>query len=156
MTRKLLLLLTALIFSLSAVFAQKTDNVSWKFSSKNLQNGNVELIFSATIAPGFRLYSPNNPAGASLPLEITLDSSTAYTQVGKITEVQKSEEHYEETFGVTEKFFKEKADFKITVKPSSDKPFTVTGKLKGQACNEEFQCTMVRKNFSIEVQKKNN
>ncbi|MBQ3689974.1 MAG: hypothetical protein II937_09015 [Bacteroidales bacterium] len=154
MTKRLLLLI-ALIFSLTISYAQKTENVSWNFSSKKLQNGNIELIFSATIAPGYRLYSPNNPAGASLPLDITLDSNAAFSQVGKIIEVQKAEEHYEETFGVTEKFFKNKADFKIIIKPSSNKPFSVTGKLKGQACNEEFMCTMVRKNFSIEVQKKN-
>ncbi|MBQ5404862.1 MAG: hypothetical protein IIU11_10925 [Bacteroidales bacterium] len=154
MTKRLLLLI-ALIFSLTISYAQKAENVSWNFSSKKLQNGNIELIFSATIAPGYKLYSPNNPAGASLPLEITLDSNTTFTQVGKIIEVQKAEEHYEETFGVTEKFFRNKADFKIIIKPSSNKPFSVTGKLKGQACNEEFMCTMVRKNFSIEVQKKN-
>ena len=88
MTKRLLLLI-ALIFSLTISYAQKAENVSWNFSSKKLQNGNIELIFSATIAPGYKLYSPNNPAGASLPLEITLDSNTTFTQVGKIIEVQK-------------------------------------------------------------------
>jgi len=155
--KKILFVLT-LIFAFTISYAQNKENVSWTFSSKTLSNGNVELLFNAVISDGFRLYSPYNPQGASMPLTITLDENNAFTTDNKIIELQKPEEHYEEIFDATEKFFKGKASFKIIIKPTENKDFTVSGSLKGQACDEQFMCTMVRKNFSINVtaQKKNN
>ena len=148
--KKILFVLT-LIFAFTISYAQNKENVSWTFSSKTLSNGNIELLFNAVISDGFRLYSPYNPQGASMPLTITLDENNAFTTDNKIIELQKPEEHYEEIFDATEKFFKGKASFKIIIKPTENKDFTVSGSLKGQACDEQFMCTMVRKNFSINV-----
>lgn len=148
--KKIFFILT-LIFAFTASFAQNKDNVSWTFSAKNLSNGNVELLFNATINEGFRLYSPYNPAGASMPLTITLDENAAFTTDGKIIELQTPQEHYEEIFEVTEKFFRGNAGFKIVIKPAKNEAFTVTGKIKGQACDDNFMCTMVKKDFSINV-----
>ncbi|MBQ3656914.1 MAG: hypothetical protein II956_08745 [Bacteroidales bacterium] len=148
--KKFFLILT-LIFAFTASYAQKQDNVSWNFSSKNLSNGSVELVFNATINEGFRMYSPYNPAGASMPLSIILDENQAFTTDGKIIETDTPQEHYEEIFDVTEKFFRGKAEFKIVIKPVKNEPFTVTGKIKGQACDDNFMCTMVKKDFSIDV-----
>lgn len=149
---KKLLFLFSLILLFSAVKAQKKDNVSWSFSTKEIAGGQVEIVFSAQINDGFRMYSPYNPAGASMPLSIVLDENPAFTTDGKIIEAQKPEEHYEEIFDATEKFFKGKADFKIIVKPVDNKPFTVTGKIKGQACDDNFMCTVIRKDFSVSVE----
>ena len=148
--KKIFFILT-LIFAFTASYAQNKDNVSWTFSAKNLPNGNVELLFDAVVNEGFRLYSPYNPAGASMPLSITLDENAAFTTDGKIIELQTPQEHYEEIFDVTEKFFRGKAEFKIVIKPVKNEPFIVTGKIKGQACDDNFMCTMVKKDFSIDV-----
>ena len=148
--KKIFFVLT-LIFAFSVSYAQNKDNVSWTFSSKTLSDGNVELLFNASVNEGFRLYSPYNPAGASMPLSITLDENPAFTTDGKIIELQTPQEHYEEIFEVTEKFFRGNAGFKIVIKPAKNEAFTVTGKIKGQACDDNFMCTMVKKDFSIEV-----
>ena len=150
--KKLLVLISALILSVTISYAQKKENVTWNFSSKTLKNGDVELVFSAQIADGFRMYSPYNPAGASMPLSIVLDENPAFTTDGKIIEMQTPTEHYEEIFDATEKFFRGKADFKIVLKPVDNKAFTVSGKIKGQACDDNFMCTMVKKEFSVSVE----
>ncbi len=134
-----------------AVAQPAGQHVSWKYSSKALPNGNVELLFDATIPDGFRLYSPYNPEGASKPLAITLDKSGDFASDGKIVESQKPEEHYEEVFEVTEKFFKKTARFKITIKPSSTVPFDITGTVDGQVCNDEYFCASVIDKFKIHV-----
>lgn len=149
MTKKILWLLFAMITTLGV--SAQNKHVTWKYSSNQLENGNVELLFEATIADGFRLYSPFNPQGASRPLEITLEQSPLYTTVGQIVECGKPEEHFEEMFNVTEKFFKGNASFKITIKPAKNEPFNVAGKVTGQVCNDQFFCARVLEDFSIPV-----
>jgi len=149
--RKYLFLILTFICATITATAQPNATVLWNCSSKTLPNGNVELIFDATIPDGFRLYSPYNPEGASKPLMIAFDNQDNFTTDGKIIELQKPEEHYEEVFEVTEKYFKKNAKFKIVIKPSVNEPFTVDGKFDGQVCNDQFYCAMVRDEFHINV-----
>lgn len=149
--RKYLFLILTFICATITATAQPNATVLWNCSSKTLSNGNVELIFDATIPDGFRLYSPYNPEGASKPLMITFDNKDNFSTDGKIIELQKPEEHYEEVFEVTEKYFKKNAKFKIVIKPSVNEPFTVDGKFDGQVCNDQFFCAMVRDEFHINV-----
>ena len=152
MKKYLFLILTILCAATLTATAQGNGQyVTWKYSSKTLPNGSVELFFDAVVPDGFRLYSPYNPEGASKPLKITLEQSADFTTDGKVIELAKPEEHYEEVFEVTEKFFKKTAKFKIVIKPTTDKPFDVTGSLDGQVCNDEWFCAMVMDNFKIGV-----
>ncbi|MBQ5513861.1 MAG: hypothetical protein IIT83_09265 [Bacteroidales bacterium] len=152
MKKYLFLILTFLCAATITATAQGNGQyVTWKYSSKTLPNGSVELFFDAVVPDGFRLYSPYNPEGASKPLKITLEQSADFTTDGKVIELAKPEEHYEEVFEVTEKFFKKTAKFKIVIKPTTDKPFDVTGSLDGQVCNDEWFCAMVMDNFKIGV-----
>ena len=152
MKKYLFLILTFLCAATLTATAQGNGQyVTWKYSSKTLPNGSVELFFDAVVPDGFRLYSPYNPEGASKPLKITLEQSANFTTDGKVIELAKPEEHYEEVFEVTEKFFKKTAKFKIVIKPTTDKPFDVTGSLDGQVCNDEWFCAMVMDNFKIGV-----
>lgn len=152
MKKYLFLILTFLcVATLTATAQGNGQYVTWKYSSKTLPNGSVELFFDAVVPDGFRLYSPYNPEGASKPLKITLEQSADFTTDGKVIELAKPEEHYEEVFEVTEKFFKKTAKFKIVIKPTTDKPFDVTGSLDGQVCNDEWFCAMVMDNFKIGV-----
>lgn len=152
MKKYLFLILTFLCAATLTATAQGNGQyVTWKYSSKTLPNGSVELFFDAVVPDGFRLYSPYNPEGASKPLKITLEQSADFTTDGKVIELAKPEEHYEEVFEVTEKFFKKTAKFKIVINPTTDKPFDVTGSLDGQVCNDEWFCAMVMDNFKIGV-----
>lgn len=127
------------------------ESVQWKTYSANQPNGDVTLVFEAAIVSGFHLYSPYNPPGASMPLTIKLEQSEKFSTDGKIGESPKPEEHFEEIFGVTEKFFNGKAVFKILITPKSSDKFQVSGKIKGQVCNDEFMCQMVSHEFTIDV-----
>lgn len=153
MTKKIALIFLFLL-TITSSFAQKTKNVTWNYSSKNTDNGNIELIFNAIIENGFHLYSPYNPQNASMPLDIKLTENPDFKQVGKIAEMQKPIEHFEEVFNETEKYFEHSASFKITIQPIKNQPFKVSGKIKGQVCNDQFMCSMVNEDFEIEVSPK--
>ncbi len=141
--------LFSIFLTLLCVIAIAQDNVTWKYSSNTLKNGDIELIFDATIIPGYHLYSPYNPAGASMPLSIKIEPDDKFSTDGKIKELSKFVEHYEEIFDATERYFEGNAKFSIVIKPKSAEPFTVSGKVKGQVCNDEFTCAMVSDEFSI-------
>ncbi|MCQ2250329.1 MAG: thioredoxin family protein [Bacteroidales bacterium] len=143
--------LISIYLMLLCMVSMAQENVTWKYSANTLKNGDVELMFDATIVPGYHLYSPYNPAGASMPLSITFNDSDAFSTDGVIKELTKYEEHYEEVFDATERFYNGSAKFSIVIKPKTTEPFSVTGKIKGQACNDAYMCTMVRDDFSIPV-----
>ena len=99
MKKYLFLILTFLCAATLTATAQGNGQyVTWKYSSKTLPNGSVELFFDAVVPDGFRLYSPYNPEGASKPLKITLEQSANFTTDGKVIELAKPEEHYEEGY----------------------------------------------------------
>ncbi|MCQ2253200.1 MAG: thioredoxin family protein [Bacteroidales bacterium] len=147
--KRFILLISALMMLVLNV--QSQESVQWKTYSTNQKNGDVALVFEASIINGFHLYSPYNPPGASMPLTIKLEPSDYYSTDGKIGESPKPEEHFEEVFGVTEKFFNGKAVFKILISPKGTEKFQVAGRIKGQVCNDEFMCQMVAHDFVIDV-----
>ena len=152
--KKLFAFAVLFLVCFSSLYAQKNKNISWTFSCQNLDDGNVKLIFNAIVDEGFKLYSPYNPEGASKPLEINLLSSKDFKTDGKIIEAQKPQEHYEEIFDVTEKFFTKNAKFFITIKPTVEQAFTVSGSISGQICSTDYMCSSFDEDFSITINPK--
>ncbi|MBQ3618096.1 MAG: thioredoxin family protein [Bacteroidales bacterium] len=150
MAKKFVVICIVLIVTALQGFAQKSDALNWKFSAQDKEGKSV-LVFETTIKPGFHLYSPYNPAGASKPLEIKLSDPQNYSSVSKINEATKPVEKYEEIFDVTEKFFEGNAKFTIEVTPKSVVKQVVSGHISGQVCNEEYMCSMFDEDFTIEI-----
>lgn len=150
MAKKFVVICIVLIVTALQGFAQKSDALNWKFSAQDKEGKSV-LVFETTIKPGFHLYSPYNPEGASKPLEIKFSDPQNYASVSKINEAVKPVEKYEEIFDVTEKFFEGNAKFTIEVTPKSVVKQVVTGYISGQVCNEEYMCSMFDEEFTIEI-----
>lgn len=147
--KTLLISLIVSIYSIS--FAQIEKHAKWDFSSKRINDNEVELIFKAQIDKGWHLYSPYNPPGASRPLEINFDQSDKFTKKGKIKESPKPTEKYEEIFDVTEKYFELQATFKQVITVKSTENFKVTGLLEGQVCFEDGMCIGFEEPFEINI-----
>lgn len=150
MAKKFVVICIVLIVTALQGFAQKSDALNWKFSAQDKEGKSV-LVFETTIKPGFHLYSPYNPEGASKPLEIKFSDPQNYASVSKINEATKPVEKYEEIFDVTEKFFEGNAKFTIEVTPKSVVKQVVSGHISGQVCNEEYMCSMFDEEFTIEI-----
>ena len=130
---------------------QVASHVKWKYSTKQLPDNTVELIFTASIDAGWHLYSPYNPPGASKPLEILFNKNAGYQLLGKIIEKQKPKEKFEEIFNVTEKFFEGSAVFSHKIKLVTNKPVTISGTVEGQVCFEDGMCIAFEDDFSFNV-----
>ncbi len=144
-TRHLILSLLLTFVSI-ALFAQE-DPVKWTFKTVKINDSVAELQFKADIQQSWHLYSQYTK-GIELPIVFNFDKSTQYKRIGKVTE-PKAIEETDEMFG-TSKFFNNQVTFKQRVKVLDNKPFTIKGKLEGQAC-KDGRCTQVEKKFAFDI-----
>jgi len=131
------LLFTALLAmqSLFNADAQKFDNVTWTTELK--QNGcDAELIFTATIADGWYIYSQNQPNdNGPIPSSFTFKESNGYKRDGKVSE-GKYKSKYMDGFGDTYNIFEKKAVFKQKIKVLSKTDFEISGEIEFMQCDE--------------------
>ena len=127
-------LFTLLSFS---VASQIQEPVVWSFDFNDLGNQEYELIFSAEIEKGWKIYSQylesdDGPVRTSFfydqPDEIEL--------LGPNEESGKIKEGYEELFEMTVISIAQKATFSQKIRYTGDQP--VIGYLEFMACNDEM------------------
>ena len=61
--------------------AQIFTPVSWKFSAKTLEKGEVEVILTAQIDAGWHIYSQHVKSGGPLPTTFSFKSSKEYEPI---------------------------------------------------------------------------
>lgn len=125
--------LTLSILCFTAVM-MAADAVTWSFRLVGDNTENPAIEISAKIAPGYHLFSTDNPPGGSNPLEFhfettgcaldgTPEASKAYTK------------QYNDIFEVDEHFYTGSVTFTQKLKPTA-KDFKVNVEIKGQSCND--------------------
>lgn len=142
-----------ILFQFAWIFyanAQMMDPVKWTFSSNTLDNGNVELLFTAKIDAGWHLYSQFIPENGPVPTSFAINKTSDFELVGKVVE-PKPHEEFDANFDMTLKYFDKKATFKQVIKPLSAKPFTINGQLEFMCCNDQMCLppNMVEFSFNI-------
>lgn len=115
--------------------AQKFDNVTWSTELK--QNGcEAELIFTATIADGWYIYSQFQPnSDGPIPTAFTFTESAAFKKEGKVNE-GKAKAKFMEGFGGEYNIFEHKAVFKQKIKVRSKSDFELKGEIEFMQCDE--------------------
>jgi len=151
MKKILLSILVALFVTIGTLSAQLQKNTSWNFSTEKISDNEVMLVFDVEISEKWHLFSPFNPPGGSLPLEISYDNKNNFDLVGKIIEVKKPIIVYDDIFEKDEYYFEHKATFKQKIKIKSPKDFSITGTINGQTCLSDGQCVSFTDDFSFKV-----
>lgn len=132
-----MLLITALmVLQLTEVsFAQVLKPVKWSFSTKQLSNEDVQLIFTANIDPTWHLYSQDIPEDGPVPTSFNFEKNPQYKLVGKVKE-PKAIEEYDKNFDMVVKYFANKAVFTQDIKVLTDKDFKIEGVLEFMCCDD--------------------
>lgn len=126
------------IFIISAAFAQSQSPVSWAFSSKKVGANIYEVRLTATMQPGWHLYSQNQPGDAlAQPTSFTFNSNPLLTLDGKVKELGKLEKFRDEKLDVSANQYSGKVDFVQVVKVRGAAKTNVTGKLEFQTCDDK-------------------
>ena len=131
--------------------AQIYDPVSWDFGYEKKGERQYELVFTASVEENSHIYSMNIPEGGPIPTTISIDTVPGFIFDGKVYEVTKPVEIFDEAFGFKISTFSTKAEFrqKITAVSSS---FTVTGVVSYMACNNVMCSPPKDVEFEIEIE----
>ena len=122
--------------------------VKWTFKTVKINDSVAELQFKADIKKDWHLYAQSHNNGVELPLVFTFDKNEHYKRIGKVSEPKPTEEN-DEIFGLS-KYFTNNVTFKQRVQILDNQPFTIKGKVEGQACIEG-RCTQADSKFAFDI-----
>lgn len=144
-----LFLFVALMMGIATLFAQQSP-VKWDFKSVKVNDSVAELQIHATIQPEWHLYAQKKGEGQiEMPLVFNFTASPQYERLGKVSEPTPQSD-YDDILDAHSNFYTKQVTFKQRVKVKDSKPFTIKGKLEGQACIEG-RCTPVEQKFSFDI-----
>lgn len=112
----------------------------------------VEVVFTANIAPGWILYSSDFKLDIGpQPTRFTFDTAAGLTLVGAIQPV-KPQWKNDRSLGGKYSYFSEHAEFRQKARLTAPTD-TISGRVSGQTCYEENGlCKLFRENFSAHRQ----
>ena len=129
------------IFTLFATLfnAQIKDPVKFKYEIKDLGKDEFEAVLTATLEPGWHIYSKDLPPDSGIPTEYKISSKQAIQLVGKVQEIGKKHDEFSEAFGAQIVYFSDKAVFKQKFKvKDASKPIIVAAEITYQTCNDRL------------------
>lgn len=133
--KKLLFIALALAF-MNAVSAQ--NPVSWAFTSKKISDKVYELHITATIQPGWHLYSQKQPEDAiAQPTSFIFNNNPLLNFDGTVKELGKMEKFTDKVLEVSAYQYSNKVNFVQVVKLKGKVKTAVTGKLEFQTCDDK-------------------
>ncbi len=151
MKQKLLILfLGVFLNSLMTVHAQIRETVSWDFSTEQLSDNEINLVFTAKIDHEWHLYSQHFPDGGPIRFSTTFTESDKYELIGDLEEITKPKSEYDDIFEMEIQYFVGEAILKQKVKLLSEAPFSVEGEMEYQTCREG-ECVMFTPDFEFKI-----
>ena len=149
MMKRLFITFFAICISALTLLAQESP-VKWTYTSTKINDTVAELQFKATIQPEWHLYAQKKGEGQiEMPMVFNFTASPQYERIGKVSEPTPQSD-YDDLLDAHSNFYTKQVTFKQRVKVKDSEPFTVKGKLEGQACREG-RCTPVEEKFSFEL-----
>lgn len=135
--KKSIILAIAVLFTVVAQ-AQLANPVSWTFNAKKLSDKTYELRLTATIQPGWHLYSQVQPEDAiAEPTLLSFNKNPLLTFDGKPKEDGKLEKFHDAKLDVSANQYSSKVDFVQVVKLKAKAKTNVSGTVRFQTCNDE-------------------
>lgn len=134
--KHILFSLLAFLF-INAAQAQ-SDPVSWNFTSKKISAKVYEVYLTATLKPGWHIYSQIQPKDAiATPTEIEFTKNALMNFDGKVKEVGKLEKFKDPALGATNHQYEKTVKFvqKVTLKAPAKT--SLTGTVEYQVCDDK-------------------
>ncbi len=142
------ILVCSLIMTLSAR-AQIYAPVIWEFTAVKAKDKTFNVRMTATLEPGWHIYSQHTPAGGPLPTAFVFDENPALVPEGEITE--EGEPHFtlEEVFGVDVHYYNDSVSFVQRFTLNGDAPATVSGTVEFMVCNDQSCMPPAKETFEV-------
>ena len=124
------------LFSFIGAKAQVQDPVKWTSKIEKKSDTEYVLVFNATIEKNWHMYSQFSNENGSLPMVITFNNSEGNYEPAKHAEESPTVVRFNDTFGVDETMWDEKATLKHTIKVTNPENDLVQVRLDYQVCKE--------------------
>lgn len=112
--------------------------VTWSYDRREGKDGMHELVFTATIDEGWKIYGQHIEPGGPVPTEFYIEEGEGYELIGMPAEVGEIHEGFDDVFKMDVNYYFDKVDFVQQVKFSGE-PVPVKGELVFMTC-EEGRC----------------
>lgn len=146
----LFLLATSLLFSaLKPVFGQETPWIIWDFRAVPHAHHEVIVNLTATLAPGWHIYSQHLAAGGPPPTRITYAESPAYVPSGDAMESGDQTRFYSDIFEMDIVWFSGTVTFSQKLK-LNEPVTTVQGTIDYLMCHDTI-CVPAKREFRLAV-----
>lgn len=124
------------VFSLTTL-AQMQDPVKFTTQMKTGSGAEAEMVFSATIAPGWHVYSTNLGQDGPIEASLHVNKMDGAELVGKLTPKGKEISQFDEMFGMKLRYFENSVQFVQKVKFTKPQ-YDIDAYLEWGACNDEM------------------
>lgn len=144
-------LLAALLLS-SMAMSQVKNPVKWIFSAKKIDATTYELHLTASIDPGWHIYTIDHSADIGVATSIVLKSNPLATSQGKVKVVGKAVTLRDPSTAEMVKFYEKTVDFVQVVKLKKPLKTSFSGTVEYMACDDKQCLPPTEKPFTIALQ----
>lgn len=130
-------------------YAQETPWVMWNFKAIPLSKTEVNLLITATLAPGWHIYPQHLAGGGPPPTQITYTEDRSYQPLGGSAETGNKARFYSDILEMYIEWYSDTVTFsqRVTVY----EPVTVIrGTIEYMTCNEGT-CIPDQKEFAVAI-----
>jgi len=124
------------LFAFLASHAQVQEPVKWTSKIEKKSDTEYVLVFDAVIEDHWHMYSQFSSEDGSLPMVITFNNSKGNYEPAKNAEESPTIVKFNETFGVDETFWDNKATLRHTIKITNPGNEIIQAQLDYQVCKE--------------------
>jgi len=148
MFKRFYAVLTALLAITFAATAQIMTPVTWKSEMTMTGDDKGKIVLTATISPGWHMYSMDIPADGPTPLEITFPKLDGVTLDGKPTPNKTAHKQHDDMFDMDLSWWTENVT--LTQNFTATKPeFAIDVMVRFGACNDENCVPPGRETFNF-------
>ena len=133
--KKLLSILGLLMVALYS-YGQILDPVSFRTEFNKVSDDVAEIVFTATIEPGWHIYSTDLDEGGPIPASFNIDKVTGARVDDKLLPVGNEQAVFDKLFDMQVRYFENTAKFVQRVKLEGG-PYRIEGYLEYAACNDQ-------------------
>lgn len=136
--RRLFVLSNLLLFFAAAALCQKPEEVAKWSGHYQATTGQMQAILSATIAPGWHVYSITQPPGGPNATTVTVPAGQGFERKGDITGT-KPESAFDPNFQMKTEFYQNAVHLQVPlVSTGNSAAQTVQVEVRFQACNDRL------------------
>lgn len=130
-------------------WAQGSTPVNWNFKIEQLPQHEIVLNITASIAPGWHLYSQHLKEGGPQPTRFSFHQSDGYIVMGQAEEKGKQTTFYDDIYEMEITWYSETASFLQKFR-LNEPVTTIIGEVEYMTCNNQI-CVPDKKEFEINV-----